>query len=117
MKLLFDRTGIALAALAALVAGAALSACARKDNSIEPSSTKPDSPVSVAAGASGANPLPGVIPQGEQLPGNTGTGPAHGSTAIGGLTGKQESGGQSTGGRPAPTSGDGGGGSSGTGSK
>lgn len=84
----------------------ALSACGRKDNSIEPVSTATASAAPSYPPASQAtNPLPGVIPVPLELPGHTGTGPSVGSTAIGGLTGKQEAGGQ-TSGSPAPTGGD-----------
>ncbi|CAN5483134.1 hypothetical protein BH09PSE5_BH09PSE5_04490 [soil metagenome] len=86
------------------VAMALLSACAPKDNSIEPPSTAKPPPAPVAANTSSA--LPGVIAFEDTLhPGNPGTGPAQGSTAIGGMIGKQESGGQ-TSGSPAPTGGD-----------
>jgi hypothetical protein len=88
----------------------ALVACGKKDNSIEPqSSSTPSVAVANNAAASGASsPLPGVIPVQPDLPQtHTGTGPGSGSTAIGGMTGKQEAGGHSGAlAVPTPTGGD-----------
>lgn len=84
----------------------ALAACQKKDNSIEPPSSASERPTVAASPASAPSPLPGVIPVQPDLPqAHTGAGPGHGNTAIGGLTGTQESGGQ-TSGPPQPTGGD-----------
>jgi len=82
-----------------------MTACGKKDNSVEPPSAQA-APV-IAPAASGGNPLPGVVAADGKLPDqHTGVGPAHGSTAIGGVTGNQEAGGQSST-LPQPTAGDG----------
>jgi hypothetical protein len=89
----------------ALIAVSLLASC---DRGATPSAASPASSSAPTGSAGASSSMTGITPHVEDIPASgKGIGPAEGSTAIGGVTGNQDSGGANKGGSPSPTGGDG----------